>query len=1728
MPTFNDLLGPNPNQGKQSPGTFSDLLGPPPAPSPLSGEYWDHFMTNTAVGRTLSAFGHGAAEGWGTSNLGLSPESEAGLRKAGIFPNVAEGQAGPIRAVNEALIRPAAVALDATLRAGSAAFTAAQGAVAQTGSELGAPILGRDVAAIPEAFFGQPGGIGPHAPRPLDLGEARSLGVVGGTEGSWKGTAPAQANDVRPVAPHEPETPAAPVEAPPIADVHVQARQVAPEVFEKYDPLVERQTQLRQQIATEQERLRAEAQAQLPNAAEISNLEERIAGLTPRMEERYGADLRARLDAAREASADQLALLTRDTPEIQAMREELQRTDYAMRDLSPQVSAAYREAEARMPPAEPEAAPAATEPPPEATTENPPGINSPSAEVPAGGQKTGALNVPGQEPAAESQPAKIVSALDIGADVEKKLLAAGRPADEAQAAGQLIAAHYEARAARFEGQRGTAADLYREDAPDIRAAKVTRAREMAQRKGKELSQSPSGPVAHLTGTELGEPSAPFKDRATAARAALKRMRDLGPIHNPDLGDVRISGSGINKTFSKVWEDKLKLIPALREIIGSGKVVDTAPDYKNTPGVKAYHKIEAVVRVGNRDLIATATIREDTGGHFYYDLESDGGAPGKQYAQGSVQPQKASEKRVEDPASSTGPALTTPSVGEEIGGGGKGVNLRVRELSQTQRGKIRFPEAGRAVITLARDADASTFLHETGHAWLEELLRDAQHELAPAGLRNDAATVRKWLGAADGAPLTTRQHERFARGFEQYMMEGHAPSRALAEVFAKFKAWLTGIYQTLTRLGKPITPDIRDVFDRLLAHQPEERAVVAPDRQGVLPDAPLRPSPEASASVTSDLAALHEADAAHTFAPEAGPVADQVRQEVDHTATTYAPEVTDEFAAGDGSRSGTASGAESASDTAEDAGAGASKSGRAAEPGAVNAGGNRPAQKSAGSPTDPNQRFAHPDDGLIDKAGNIRLDLLNQPGDVLDVIRQVADEAGGKDAFLGARRGVIPDAEVLNLADALGMTPAQLNQRKLGQAFNAEQVIAARKLLIQSATSVRDLMAKAAAGTDADVMAYAEAKARHRMIQEQVAGLTAEAGRALRAFRKLEGEEGVKDLGVFLEQNTGRTLFQLRQEAKLGAALDTPGQVSKFVGDMSKPDAWDMVLEYWINGLISGPATHTTYAVGNALLAMWRAVPESAAAGAIGAARRAVTGSAEGARVGEVGAQLHGITAGIPRGFVAGWEAAKTGQTALLPGERSAQFALQFPALMGRQGAIPGKIGTIVRLPSRGVAMIHSFFRAIGYSQAIAAEAYRTAATERLSGQAFAARVADLTTNPPRDMMDRAVERSTTQTLMGNGGEFTRKVADLSNTRVFGAPLPKFIAPFMRIGANIMHEGLMERSPLGLLSSEIRDNLTGRNGAGARDEQVARIAIGSALGAATIGLAAQGFVTGGGPSDPKEAAAWRATGKQPYSIRVGETWYAVHRLGPIAMVMGLAADLYKFGHAAETLAADKLASMMVGSLSKSILDETWMRGVSEALQAVSDPDRYGAKWARDQMASFVPFSVGMGQIARAADPLAREARTTLDAIKAKVPWLSQTLLPRIDVWGQPVPSREALGVDGLSAIYTSRVNNDPTVLALARLGVWPAMPERKIRGVELTDQQYQAYAGVAGKMAKQRLDALVSTPGFSSLPDGVQAQTMRETIDNARETARALTLMQNPDLIQQAIDQKRQLLTTGKK
>lgn len=122
------------------------------------------------------------------------------------------------------------------------------------------------------------------------------------------------------------------------------------------------------------------------------------------------------------------------------------------------------------------------------------------------------------------------------------------------------------------------------------------------------------------------------------------------------------------------------------------------------------------------------------------------------------------------------------------------------------------------INLGQKSDLSTVLHEFGHYYLEvigDLVGDGK---ANAELTADYAEIRKWLGAEDGAKLTVDQHEQFARGFEKYLAEGKAPSLELQGAFARFKRWMIEIYKDLSRLNVELTPEIRGVFDRLLASE----------------------------------------------------------------------------------------------------------------------------------------------------------------------------------------------------------------------------------------------------------------------------------------------------------------------------------------------------------------------------------------------------------------------------------------------------------------------------------------------------------------------------------------------------------------------------------------------------------------------------------------------------------------------------------------------------------------------------------------------------------------------------------------------------------------------------------------------------------------------------------------------------------------------------------------------
>ncbi len=132
-----------------------------------------------------------------------------------------------------------------------------------------------------------------------------------------------------------------------------------------------------------------------------------------------------------------------------------------------------------------------------------------------------------------------------------------------------------------------------------------------------------------------------------------------------------------------------------------------------------------------------------------------------------------------------------------------------------RGRITFGE-DRTLIQLFEGADASTFLHESGHFFIETMQAIADAGGAPARLTDDLNTLKRFTGLGEGERFTRDAHETIARAFEAYMREGRAPDDALAQVFRRIRDWLVDVYRSIRDLDVELTDEVRGVFDRMLA------------------------------------------------------------------------------------------------------------------------------------------------------------------------------------------------------------------------------------------------------------------------------------------------------------------------------------------------------------------------------------------------------------------------------------------------------------------------------------------------------------------------------------------------------------------------------------------------------------------------------------------------------------------------------------------------------------------------------------------------------------------------------------------------------------------------------------------------------------------------------------------------------------------------------------------------
>lgn len=302
----------------------------------------------------------------------------------------------------------------------------------------------------------------------------------------------------------------------------------------------------------------------------------------------------------------------------------------------------------------------------------------------------------------------------------------------------------------------------------------------------------------------------------------------GKVENPILGEVKLNKAAVKSSASHgLGRNKVMAFMAVPEVIKSGKIFDYHKNWKE----RRYDTwvLAAPILIKGKKYVCEVIVM-DTGEHKRFYLHE-------------VTPIEDVVTTIQDPypgVEQSRPAGPVRSILIQRYFEDKAAAAKEAEVKATQtqgevllQSKLKSEDArgmytpAEKMITLFGTADESTFVHESGHYFLDVMTDVAMRSDAPEQVRADIQTLMDWFGLKDleewnGLSLEEKRqfHEQFARGFEQYLRDGVAPSSRLEAIFKQFKDWLVSIYKSAADLDVELTPEVRDVYARMLATDKE--------------------------------------------------------------------------------------------------------------------------------------------------------------------------------------------------------------------------------------------------------------------------------------------------------------------------------------------------------------------------------------------------------------------------------------------------------------------------------------------------------------------------------------------------------------------------------------------------------------------------------------------------------------------------------------------------------------------------------------------------------------------------------------------------------------------------------------------------------------------------------------------------------------------------------------------
>ena len=730
------------------------------------------------------------------------------------------------------------------------------------------------------------------------------------------------------------------------------------------------------------------------------------------------------------------------------------------------------------------------------------------------------------------------------------------------------------------------------------------------------------------------------------------------------------------------------------------------------------------------------------------------------------------------------------------------------------------------------------------------------------------------------------------------------------------------------------------------------------------------------------------------------------------------------------------------------------------------------------------------------AANIR--LSKYPEDIRATVLDWAQKH--PEEVQAARRGVRTDADVLadakSLAEDMGGDFSRLQRRwNAGDAWNAEEVTAIRGTLRAKTEAVMEAATAAkaqnSAANHARLLVALDEQAR---VQEIVHGVTAEAGRSLRAFRQEAfdaiGSNDTARLEELLRRIGGRERIDDIAGKIANLNLANPAAVNNFIRSVQKPSLWDYVMELYINSILSGPKTHIINELSNLVNAAVSPIERlGAAVVEPGVAR--LQGRRTQRFFEEVPADAFGLLQGLREGIPAALATLRDGIT-----------PTQATKWEFRRTAFKGKLGRVIRAPGTALEAADAMNYAMNYRAALNAGIIRQARSEGLKGPALLERMAELKANPVEalgtgNLMKEAARVAEYRLFRQPPGAVTKAILKL---REIFPPL-KFVIPFISTPVNLFKFGL-ERSPLGLFNPSLWRNLAGKNPEAS--DQLARVFLGSMLAGLIAWQFREGKITGAAPTNAAARDRFYREGKLPFAVKIGGKWVQYQRLEPFNQPIGQVAAAIEAMEQGDKSANQKVGAAAV-TISTNLVSQTYLSGLSDFLNAVSAPERSGEAFLTRIGTGIVPASSALRTAAQFTDPTIRKPTTPVERLQTGVPGLSQRVPPVLTAFGEEAQRQSP----AWSPIAVSSSKQSAVDAELGRLGIEVGFVGATIGGKELPPSQRRQYQERAGQLSRERLAGLFADREYPQWTEDRKRKAVRYVVDRARTQARRELLQTAP-------------------